>query len=157
MKAESKMANLYNSCRAGNLPKAKKQLEGGADVNFCHPEDGLTCLMVAVMHNNQEIVSLLLEKPGIDVNAKRFGFRDTALHFAIQRFGKPAILRMLLDFPGIDREAEDGFGTTPLMESINNGTVAQFAEFLKIPTQSTNICSYNLHHSHSNTVSQYPL
>ena len=65
--------------------------------------------MKAAGLRNTELVSLLLEQPGIDVNAKN-SLGKTALHMAV-RNGTPAILRLLLDFPGIDREAKDGEAT----------------------------------------------
>ena len=111
---------------------AKKCLERGADVNL--QKRGQTCLMVAVKAKNSELVSLLLEQPGINVNAVDLTLRgETVLHKAAQSFCGPAILRMLLDFPGIDGEARDGRGQTPLMRSYVCGDAAQFAEFLKTP------------------------
>ena len=123
------MADLYLSCVSGNFSSARKELERGADVNY--QKNGSTCLMEAAESRNIELVALLLEQPGIDVNAKdRFGKTD--LHY-IGTFGTPAILRLLLDFPGIDREAKDTRNWTPLVHSIRYGTVVQFAEFLKTP------------------------
>ena len=113
-----------------DLSSARKAIERGADVTY--HQDGNTCLMVAVSRDNEELVSLLLEQPGIDVNAKMSG-GQTALHRFSRSFGTPAILRLLLDFPGIDREAQDELGRTPLMSSILYGSAAKFAEFLKTP------------------------
>ena len=85
------MANLYKSCRSGNLLLARKQLQRGADVNQHQSE---TCLIAAVTSQNKELVSLLLEQPGIDVNAKGvFGTR--AVHRAAGRLSTPEILRQL--------------------------------------------------------------
>ena len=126
------MADLCDSCIFGkiSLARAREQLERGADVNYV--QSNSTCLMSAVRSKNIELVSLLLEQPGIDVNAKdRFG--RTVLHRAAGTVGTPAILRLLLDFPGIDREAKDLRNWTPLVSSIYLATVAQFAEFLKTP------------------------
>ena len=115
----------------GNLPAAKACLDRGADVNYLHDTDGTTCLMGAVLGKHQELVSLLLEQPGIEVNAKGDGGR-TALHEAARR-DAPAILRLLLDFPGIDREAQAENMQTPLMDSITFGLTVQMEEFLKTP------------------------
>ena len=124
------MANLYKSCRSGNFLLARKQLQRGADVNYHQTNE--TCLIAAVTSQNEELVSLLLEQPGIDVNAKGvFGTR--ALHRAAGRLSTPDILRQLLDFPGIDREAKTENGRTPLMEAIVYGTASHFVEFLKTP------------------------
>ena len=121
----------------GNLPSAKKYLDRGADVNYLHNDYGTTCLMEAVVGKNEEVVSLLLEQPGIKVNAKGGG-GETALHKAAWR-GTPAVLRLLLDFPGINREAQDEEGRTPLMDSITYGTTMQLEEFLKILWPAQNI------------------
>ena len=86
------MANLYKSCRSGNFLLARKQLQRGADVNYHQTNE--TCLIAAVTSQNEELVSLLLEQPGIDVNAKGvFGTR--AVHRAAGRLSTPEILRQL--------------------------------------------------------------
>ena len=124
------MSNLWNCCLIKDLPYARQAIERGADVNY--RKNGSTCLMLAVSSKNKELVSLLLEQPGIDVNANdMFGYR--ALHMAAGRLSSPAIIRLLLDFPGIDREVHNREGRTPLMESIVYGSASQFAEFLKTP------------------------
>ena len=74
------MAELWESICNRNLPYVKEQLDGGADVNYKN-KDGKTYLIRAVMAGNKDIVSLLLEQPGIDVNAKTM-FGETALHRA---------------------------------------------------------------------------
>ena len=71
------MSDLWNSIWKGSLPSAKKCLDRGADVNY--RSFSSTCLILAVTQNNEEIVSLLLEQPGIDVNAKMLS-GQTALH-----------------------------------------------------------------------------
>ena len=88
--------------------------------------------MVAVKSQNEEVVSLLLQQPGIYVNAKVI-LGETALHVAAGGLGSPAILRLLLDFRRIDREVKNDHGWTPLEHSILFGTTAQFAELLKTP------------------------
>ena len=95
MKAEGKMAKLFESCVSGNLPRARKQLQRGEDVNYRNYNDG-TCLEQAVRSQNKELVLLLLEQPGIDVHVKNFR-NATVLHRAAGPFGTPAILRLLLN------------------------------------------------------------
>ena len=90
--------------------------------------------MEAVQNENEEFVSLLLEQPGIDVNAKD-NVGQTAVHHAANEWcgtGNPAILRMLLDFPDIDREAQSVLEKTPLMQCIVYGNAALLKEFLKL-------------------------
>ena len=139
MSAEGKMAELWQRILERNDESqwqstnafVRKHLKKGADVNYQQDGAGATCLMVAVRSENIELVSLLLEQPGIDVNAKNI-LGCTALHKAAIK-SSPAIIRLLLDFPGIDREAPSWEGRTPLMESISYGSASQFAEFLKTP------------------------
>ena len=105
------MAALWQSCFGGNLQAAKTELERGADVNYWHK--GSTCLMLAVASQNEELVSFLLGQQGLEVNAIASN-NHTALHIAGQ-YSSPAIIRMLLDFPGIDREARNSEGRSPLI------------------------------------------
>ena len=124
------MAALWQSCFGVNLQAAKTELERGADVNYWH--EGSTCLMLAVASQNEELVSFLLGQQGLEVNAIASN-NQTALHIAGQ-YSSPAIIRMLLDFPGIDREAHDSEGRSPLISSIlNGGNIAQVNEFFLTP------------------------
>ena len=104
----------------------RKYLDRGHDVNYRPHSYSLTCLMAAASGENEEIVSLLLQQPGIDVIA-RTGLNGTALHRAVE-YGTPAILRLLLDFPGIDKKA-NLCDITPLRLSIDFEKAAHFAEF----------------------------
>ena len=79
------------------------------------------------MTKNEELVALLLGQPGLEVNAVTEDVGptgnqkgSTALHIAGQ-FSSPAIIRMLLDWPGTDREAKDFYGRSPLVSSIFTG------------------------------------
>ena len=65
------------------------------DVNFRRGITDLSCLEVAVEKNNKEIVSLLLQQPGIDLSA-HFGF---AFNLAVSLLSPPALRRLLSDFP----------------------------------------------------------
>ena len=139
------MAALWQSCLSEELQGAQTELErAGADVNF--RRQGSTCLMVAVVTENEELVALLLGQPGLEVNAVtedvgptgNFQLNSnqkgsTALHIAGQ-FSSPAIIRMLLDWPGTDREVKDFSGRSPLISSIfNGGEIAQVEEFFRTP------------------------
>jgi len=57
--------NLLNASALGNLEKAKRMLEAGADVN-ARDEQGWTSLMYASVDGNREVVQLLLDH-GADV------------------------------------------------------------------------------------------
>ena len=69
-------ADAYEVCICGSFTLAKIRLEKGDDVNYY--QVGFTCLGRALISGNKKIVSLLLEQPGIDVNAKHGD--ETALH-----------------------------------------------------------------------------
>ena len=87
---------------------------------------GTTILMEAVRRKRGDLVSLLLEQPDIQVNAKN---KDnwTALHFAVQaqhstKHNTKKMIRSLLNFPGINTEIVNDRGKTPLMMAtrVNN-------------------------------------
>ena len=99
-------------CSDGNVEKVRKALENGADVNKRKKGTKETGLMMAVKVHNEPLVSLLLQQPGIDVNAKD---KDdfTALHFAVIG-NNECVVSLLLQQPGIDVNAKDHFSYTAL-------------------------------------------
>ena len=81
----------------------------------------MTCLMVAVIKGHTGVVNLLLEHPGIKVNAKNWvGW--TALHLATGGNGI-AILRKILAAPGILHNEKTAHGDTPVMIAARMGPV----------------------------------
>ena len=75
--------------------------------------------MEAVRRKRGGLVSLLLEQPDIQVNAKN---KDnwTALHFVVQaqhttKHSTKKMIQSLLNFPGINTEIANDRGETPLM------------------------------------------
>ena len=52
---------------AGNIVKAKKLLEEGADIDLMDPASGSTLLLVAAESNDAEMLSFLLEN-GADIS-----------------------------------------------------------------------------------------
>ena len=69
-----KHQNLWENCKQGKLREAKQVLEAGADPNTTG-ERNMTCLMVAVKENHNQVVTLLLAQPDIQVNSSlRFVF-----------------------------------------------------------------------------------
>ena len=82
-------------------------LSHGADVE-CRDKDNWTPLQLAAANNHPNQVSLLLGK-GAGINASELGGR-TAFHNAII-YSCPAILKILLDNPGLDYECklENGY------------------------------------------------
>ena len=73
-------------CKKGTLEEVREALANGADVNErCEVFKG-TSLINAVYDGNEPLVSLLLQQPGIQVNAQD-GYNYTALHHAAFKRG----------------------------------------------------------------------
>ncbi len=85
-------------------------------------------LSSACKYGHTEIVRLLLDVPGIDVNA-RDGSGLTAL-YAAARNGKPEIVKLLLAVPGIELEKKCN-GSTPLENAKRNGYNREIINLLK--------------------------
>ena len=109
-------------CKKGTLEEVREALANGADVNeICEVFKG-TSLINAVYDGNEPLVSLLLQQPGIQVNAQdgHINAGYTALHNAAFKRGDNGrkVIRLLLNFPGIDMEIRDSvLGETPLMKA----------------------------------------
>ena len=92
-------------------------MANGADVNErCEVFKG-TSLINAVYDGNEPLISLLLQQPGIQVNAEDF-FGQTALHHAATHCSGTKgrkVIKLLLNFPGIDTEITNDDDQTPLM------------------------------------------
>ena len=79
--AEQQNNLLWEKCRTGSLEEVRKALQAGANPNTNGGSFNKTCLMWAAHYKNDEVVALLLSRPGIQVNAKNLhGW--TALHWA---------------------------------------------------------------------------
>ena len=107
-------------CMKGTLEEVREALANGADVNERCEEFKGTSLINAVFDDNEPLVSLLLQQPGIQVNAKD-GYKNgwTALHYAAFNRGDKGrkVIRLLLNYTGIDMEIRDILGETPLMKA----------------------------------------
>ena len=79
----------------------------------------LTCLMVATIENQEEVVDLLLAEPSTEVNAKD-NSNSTTLHYACSN-GNVAILGKLLAIPGILANEKNNNARTPIMNAIFKG------------------------------------
>jgi ankyrin repeat protein len=106
--------DLLDASKNGDLEKAKRAIEKGADVNA---DNGQTPLCLASWKGHESIVSLLLEE-GADVNAKS-SYGWTPLLVACQN-GHDSIVSLLLE-KGADVNVKDEDGWTPLHEACQNG------------------------------------
>ena len=112
-------ATFWQLCRHGDVEGAKAALALGADVNT--KEEDFPCLVVAVLFQNEEVVTLLLSSPAIQVNQQDHT-GGTALH-ATSAGTSVSLARKLLNQPGVDFTARDKSGKTPLMRGVMQGTV----------------------------------
>ena len=107
---------FYDICKKGTLEEVREALANGADVN----ERGIirkTILMEAVRDNNEPLVSLLLQQPGIQINFMDDEGRTALHHAAFHCSGTKGrkVIKLLLNFPGIDTEITNDDDQTPLM------------------------------------------
>ena len=78
--------------------------------------DGWTALMFAADNNHLDVVTSLLNHPGIDVNVQN-RYNDTALHWAVAK-NHPAIVSQLLSDDNINVNLKGNHGRTPLKLAI---------------------------------------
>ena len=111
--------NLWEKCSAGKSKEVREALQAGADPNSTSGPKNSTCLMEASWKNHDEVVALLLSRPGIEVNA-RDEKNYTALHWACYN-GSLACLSRLLAVPEVMLNERNSWGNTPIMVAISWG------------------------------------
>jgi ankyrin repeat protein len=117
--------DLFDACEDGDLEKAKRLIEKGADIN-AKDNDGWTPLHYACGHNgNKAITSLLLEN-GANVDVKDYFNGWTPLHYARNE----AIASLLLE-KGANINAKSHDGLTPLQLASTKGHEAIALLFLE--------------------------
>lgn len=104
-----------------------QKLVGNVDPN-AQNKKGLTALMIAAYHNDEEMIELLLQVPGINVNTKNQK-GDTALIFAAN-CGSEDTVNLLLQVPGIDINAQNQYGDTVLIYAVAHHGRENIAELL---------------------------
>ena len=110
------MVELWQLCSDGDVDGVKAALANGAGVNSRGGRGNYTCLMWAAYGQSEPVVSLLLQQPGIQLNARSQNNR-TALHFACH-YGSGKMVKRLLAEPGIDCNVRGVEGRTPLMVAV---------------------------------------
>ena len=107
------------------------------DVNYQKTRWDKTVLMEAVESENYEIIELLLQHPGIDLN-KRAHFGKTVLMEAVERRAY-YIVELLLQHPGIDLNKQYNDRSTALMLAVRTGLVGIVGLLLRQPGIDVNI------------------
>ena len=100
-------------CRENDIEKMRQALAGGFNPNQRLHENGIKALYIAAGRGHQEMVSLLLQQPDIELNPKIQTTGDTPLHLAVDD-GRQEVVVLLLQQPGIDTNAANLQGSTAL-------------------------------------------
>ena len=110
---------LHRAAREGCRPPLFQRVVARIhDVNTV-TNDGLTALMIAACNNHLDVVTSLMNHPGIDLNVQG-GYNYTALHLAVIR-NRPAIVSQLLSDDKMDASLKNDSNNTALMLAIVRG------------------------------------
>ena len=90
---------------------------------------GCTAFMMAAAWDRLDMVTALMNHPGVDVNLQERNYNFTALHFAVFN-NRPAILAQLLRDSRVDTSLQDNGNDTPLKDAIRRGHI-QCAKILR--------------------------
>ena len=104
----------WKGCRPPLLQRVLARIH---DVNAGN-DDGRTALMFAARYNHLDVVTSLLNHPGIDVNVQD-RWKQTALHYAAGN-NHPAIVSQLLSDDNINANLKNDVNSTPLKVAIAN-------------------------------------
>lgn len=124
---EKEMASqrVMAALREGKADEARQQIAAGEPVNTLYPHvnsffDGHTPLLVAARDGHADAVKDLLAA-GADVHPVDWTFKGSPIHKATYN-GRPDILRMLMDAPGIDLDVQGPInGYSPLHDALWHG------------------------------------
>ena len=104
---------LYIICMENNIVKMRQALAGGFNPNQRLYEDGFKALHIVASKGYQEMASLLLQQPDIELNPRQDS-GETPLHWAAY-FGEQEVVALLLQQPGIELNPKtQDTGETPL-------------------------------------------
>ena len=118
-------------CRENDIVKMRQALAGGFNPNQRLNESGIKALHIVASRGHQEMVSLLLQQPDIELNPKTQN-TWTPLHLAAFH-GHHEVVALLLQQPGIDTNAVNPQGWTALHVAASNGQEEVLALLLDHP------------------------
>ena len=123
---------LYTICRENNIVKMRQALAGGFNPNQRLHERGVKALHIVASKGYQEMASLLLQQPDIELNPRQDS-GETPLHWAAY-FGEQEVVALLLQQPGIELNPKtQDTGETPLHWAASYGHPRVVALFLQQP------------------------
>jgi ankyrin repeat protein len=108
----------FNAIKFGDIRTVKHLIDSGIDINTKSENNHWTGLISAAIHNQPEIIKLLLSQNDIDVNCVGTDGRG-----ALMRTSNSNIVKMLLDYPGIDVNIQGKNKYTALLSSSLNGFI----------------------------------
>ena len=108
---------MYGMCCDGQTEKVRQALAKGGNPNTNLGIKGLTALHVAAENDHEDVVKLLLQQPGIDVNVRDSDGR-TALHYTAYNT-RGSVAAILLQHPSVDVKATDNKGQTALHSAVD--------------------------------------
>jgi len=109
---------LTEAARRGNMGMVRLLVQQGADVNK-QSEGRWTALMWSAFEGNLPITRLLISR-NARLNARDYN-QDTALHLAATNGQNPNTVKFLLTQRGVEVNAVNEVGRTPLMGACENG------------------------------------
>ena len=104
--------SLMKACKTGQLELARLLLGKGANVNARNGK-GFGSLFVAVEKNRSDVVRLLLEQDGIEVDARQESHGYTPLHKAAED-GNVVLIKLLVEKGRANTGLKNKKGETPL-------------------------------------------
>ncbi|KAF9201320.1 hypothetical protein BGZ49_008413 [Haplosporangium sp. Z 27] len=127
----SKIRDFFIACRNGNLEAVKWHLAHGANVMEPYENmSGRTPLHAAAMSNSLEVMTLLCESAGRNLNLNELDDgSQTPLHLLTHYGNSEEILKYML-MKGADPNAQDSERRTPLMTAVILKDNAVFVETL---------------------------
>ncbi|XP_064390660.1 uncharacterized protein LOC135338452 isoform X2 [Halichondria panicea] len=109
---------LWDASRDGHVDKVERLLARGAPVNW-RSSYGWTALRIACVTNKADVVKILTQQDGIDVNVQDT-WNNTPLHYACYRGGLKCV-QLLMATGQCDLGAVGSGGLTPLGEAVRWG------------------------------------